>query len=247
MSNAAARFLVPTLFTGAFLAACADPAEAPTCPEGTVLVGNQCAPPVELAASDGRTVGEGGGGSGPVDAGATIDAGDAPVALPFFVETFYVMSGFFSENQAATVDRRECSGVSGTKDGATCMELTFSANGDRFGGFFWQFPADNFGAMPGLQIAPGATQVRFRAWGDTGSETVKFGVGIDNDQPNSDGFNVETDVLTLTTEPTEYSIDISGVTYDRVVGAFAWIVEDMDGQGTTRFFIDNIEWTDVQE
>lgn len=230
------------------LLGCAKAPEAPSCPAGTERAGVQCLPKVDLAPTDPRTlISPGDAGPGP-DAGPRPDAGEprdggGGVNLPFFIEEHYAMTGFFSETQAATVDRQDCSGVSGTKAGATCMRITFVPNGDAYGGFFFQNPENNWGQMPGLNIPPGAQQVRLRAWGAAGGESLKFGAGINNQEPFDDGFNVETNAIALTTTPTDYFVDLRGVSYSTVAGGFSWVVETPSGTGNVTFFLDNIEWT----
>jgi hypothetical protein len=78
--------------------------------------------------------------------------------------------------------------------------------------------------------------VSFYAWGDTGTEVVKFLVGIGD----ADGFAVETADTSLNTEPTQYSIDLSGQSIGaEVVGGFGWV----SGEGeVVTFFVDDIQW-----
>lgn len=224
--------------------ACTQAPTVSVCPEGTERAGAQCVPSVPLAPPDSRQVVPLGDAGPRPDLGVEQpDAGPSEVTLPFFIEEHYTMSGFFSENQAATVDRQDCAGVDGTKPGATCMRISFTPNGDTFGGFFFQNPADNWGQQPGLVIPAGAKQIRVRAWGAAGGETVKFGAGIDNQEPFSDGFNTETNTIVLTTEPTEYFVDLRGQTYSSVAGGFSWVAETPSGTGSITFFLDNIEWT----
>jgi hypothetical protein len=238
--------------------------QPPGCPEGTELVGNQCAPNHPLAPTDPRVlIGEPDGGDAPdpepsmqPDPEPSMQPDPEPevpgdVTLPFFLEEYFAMAGFFTSDGigSPTTDRTPCVGVEGTAAGANCFRIVFTPGGATFGGFYWHYLGEadgssfNWGQYPGLDIPQGAQQIKFRAWGENGGERVKFGAGIDNAEPFSDGFTKEL-VRTLTTEPTEYFIDLRDITYSSVTGAFFWAVETPSGTGSVTFYVDNIEWTD---
>ena len=166
---------------------------------------------------------------------------DNGLAVPFWIDDHYIMSGFFP-GPPGTVDVVEnCDGAAGTDPSSVCRRITVTPNGLTFAGFFFQYPANNWGAQPGLLVAPGASQITFRAWGATGSESVKFGAGIDNAEMYSDGWNIEIIPAPLPTVPTEYSVDISNVSYELVAGGFLWVVE-LDGSTPVTFYLDNVRW-----
>jgi len=237
-----------SLTTLLLCAGCSGEVVAERCPEGTERQLNRCVPPSTLAPATPRDAGpvpDAGPlpDSGPApDAGMLPDAGQGVVAVPFYVDQYYAMSGFFPGPPGVVDIAEGCSGFTGTHPDAVCRRITFTPNSGTFGGFFFQYPADNWGAEPGLAIAPGATKITFRAWGALGGESMKFGAGINNTEANSDGWAVESAPMVLGTEPTELSVDITGVGYGSVVGAFLWVAETPDGSTPVTFFLDNVRW-----
>src|SRR6185436_1946833 len=98
-----------------------------------------------------------------------------------------------------------------------CHKFTYTpvANADgavSWGGVYWQYPVNNWGAMPGKRIAPGATKVTFTASGAAGGEVVKFLAGGIVGMANNDTVNA-TFTIALTTTPTPYLIDLTGQIY----------------------------------
>ena len=89
----------------------------------------------------------------------------------------------------------------------------------------------------GFEVPDGANVLSFYAWGTTGDEKVSFLVGMG---PTIDGFELKLADVALTTEPKQYTIDVSRVRYRKVVGGFGWVA----GGRTTPlvFFIDDIQW-----
>jgi hypothetical protein len=90
-----------------------------------------------------------------------------------------------------------------------------------WGGVYWQYPVNNWGPLPGKNIEPGATRVTFYAAGNKGGEVVDFLAGGIVGGPCPD-FPAVHLIVSLTTTMTQYSIDLSGITYTSVIGAFAW-------------------------
>jgi hypothetical protein len=221
----------------------------------------------------GGTGGAGGAMALIPDAGETFDPcapTGQPLALPLVVDDHFVLSGYFAGPDAVTAANlppppaqgailaEACAARPANPAGhfGACHQFTFQAlatAGDppaAFGGIFWQGPADNWGALPGIAVAPGAVAARFRAWGAAGGEVVSFNAGGIND-PNlacrdsvdrgGPGSNVS---LTLTTTPTDYAIPLTGETYEKgVLGAFNWAVAVTSTDEQVSFFVDDLRWT----
>jgi hypothetical protein len=121
-----------------------------------------------------------------------------------------------------------------------CWTVTYTPTGPGdWAGVDWQYPGNNWGGSNGLVIPAGATRVTFVAWGDVGTEKVSFNVGYGLGSP--DGFGASAPDRYLTTVPTPYSIDITGVTYtcSSVRMGFGWVA----GGGTAQtFHIADIRW-----
>ncbi len=146
--------------------------------------------------------------------------------------------------------------------GATCIENRFYANGNNWGGFYWQNgvlegeetqPKLNWGTYPnaGLNLS-GATRITFRARGAAGGEIVEFfafGVGR-NEQtgapiesfPDSSP-KVSMGNVTLSADWEEYSIYIDGVDLTYVLGGFGWVIDPADNNGQdVVFYLDDIRY-----
>ena len=183
----------------------------------------------------------------------TTDAVDLdPVAfggctvLPVVVDGFYAASGFFGD--AAGIAVVEACPTRGGDGAGACRTWTYTRGGMGFGGVFWQFPENNFGAEPGFPMPRGATRVSFSAWGAAGGETLKFLVGYGpNELGERDGFALETADIALTTTPTDYTISLVGVDYDTVGGGFGWVAGLPEGTGPITFYVDDVQWERVPE
>ncbi|MCC6619871.1 MAG: hypothetical protein IT385_01370 [Deltaproteobacteria bacterium] len=172
----------------------------------------------------------------------TTDSGDTgPVgpALPFFVDAYYVMSGYMG---SGAVDVADCGAATPADTGAgACFKITWTpASGTTadWTGFYFQYPENNWGDAPGLDLPPGAERVSFRAWGDVAGVSANFAVGIQA----ADGFQIESGYQTLGTTPLERSISLAGRTYTDVAGAFAWFLDNPKAQGEVVLYLDDIQW-----
>jgi len=176
-----------------------------------------------------------GGGAGTVSATggaggtATTGAGGSgavlgPAApLPVVVDDLFTPTGFMGDGAmpGAIVlgnGPTDCTTrAPGTAIGK-CSKFTYTpivASLMGWGGVWWQNSPNNWGMMPGQHIEAGATKVTFYAAGAKGGEVVSFiasGVGMGAD-PYQDPGKVELGNQVLTTTMTQYSIDLTGLTY----------------------------------
>jgi hypothetical protein len=111
-------------------------------------------------------------------------------------------------------------------------------------GVYWQYPANNWGAKVGKEIAAGATKVSFYAASDAGGEKVRFIVGgmnsaKDDTLPYSDPFTASA-TITLTTSWTKYEIPLTE-SYQDVIGGFAWSLTTSATAPVT-FYLDDVRW-----
>jgi hypothetical protein len=94
----------------------------------------------------------------------------------------------------------------------------------------------NWGLEPGLNIAPGATQISFRVAGETAGASVKFKAGA-----GTDTFGAQEVAVTTTTTWQSASLSLTGQDYGTsVLGGFAWALADTTK--TVTFYLDNILW-----
>ncbi len=176
--------------------------------------------------------------------------------LPVVVDAFFAPSGYMEDarNGNATMtpafdgDDTTCGGNRAPGGRGFCHTVTFTAwamGGIMWGGVFWQYPANNWGTQPGLQVAPGAMQVHFKARGDKGGETVGFFAGIkpkNAPAPNADGFEITNTDKKLTTDWQDFTLPLPpGSSYSGgLVGPFAWGVGANGNTLPVKFYIDDI-------
>jgi hypothetical protein len=165
--------------------------------------------------------------------------GDAPATLPLAADALFADSGYMGDgaNPGAIVDAQTCPVRAGNRQGK-CHQFTYTPGSVGWGGIYWQFPANNWGTQTGQVIPAGAQSISFWAWGAHGGETITFFAGL---QPY-DGFYVASVPIALTTTPTQYTLNLSKVTYGKVIGGFGWS-EQAQGNVASTFYVDDIEWT----
>jgi len=225
------------------LGAC-DPEDDDKTPEPQADAGTQ----PDSGTPDSGPVDSGTPDAGPVDSG-TPDAGEPPpdagvpdagptTLLPLTVDGHWAPSGYMGDGELGTiVSAPECAATRpGTAKG-DCHKFTYTASNNGWGGVWWQYPELNWGDLPGFEVPDGASVLSFYAWGAQGGEVVKFLVGMST---KADGFSLDTGDQTLTTEPKEYTIDVSRVRYRKVVGGFGWVAGGKPSPMV--FYIDDIQW-----
>jgi hypothetical protein len=117
-----------------------------------------------------------------------------------------------------------------------------------YGGVFWLAgSATNWGVAAGVNVAPGAQTVKFRAWGAVGGEVVTFSAGGVTGTTCLDSVTFGTMGAlkqTLTTTPTDYVFTIAPQTYPMgVIGGFSWSTENASTTVPVTFYVDDIRWT----
>lgn len=130
--------------------------------------------------------------------------------------------------------------------GKTCIKITYNnraSNGARWAGIYWQNPANNWGnvAAAGFDLT-GATKLTFWARGERGGENIEFFKvgGIQGEHGDSAEANIGP--VVLTTEWTQYTIDLSGKNLSHIIGGFAWSTNlSLNPLGCT-FYLDDIRY-----
>jgi hypothetical protein len=121
-------------------------------------------------------------------------------------------------------------------------------------GVAWQYPANNWGTLPGYAIPAGATQVTFSVRGAAGGEVVSFWVGGTNtgnaptaDAPCADPLSASVQVM-LKKAWGQYTIPLGGASYaSGVLTGFGFTVNTADQPPSSRggkatFYIDDVRW-----
>ncbi len=124
--------------------------------------------------------------------------------------------------------------------GKSCMKCEFKSD-HGFGGVVWQSPANDWGEQPGGFDLTGAKKLTFWARGDAGGETVSFSLGIlGKDKKYHDSAVAKLPGQTLSTDWTQYSIDLAGKDLTDIKTGFCWVVESK-GKPVT-FYLDDIRF-----
>jgi hypothetical protein len=188
----------------------------------------------------------------------------------------YVPSGYEGDYTAISMPNDPTCGGNRAVAGAigSCHPVTYTpvtpgtmlGNGTSaqgWAGVVWQFPANNWGAMPGYAIPAGATKVTFYAKGAAGGEVIAFnaaGFGVGNipsaSDPCSDTIAGTLPKQTLTTTWTQYTIPLqypnpAVMSYSGgVLNGFTFVLATGDQVGgggdggpPVKFFVDDIQWS----
>ena len=158
-------------------------------------------------------------------------------------DNHFVPSGFMPDGRCLTIDDRW---QENCHSGKTCIKIVFdvecSKEGSKWGGIYWQNPANNWGNRKGGFDLTGATKLSFWARGEIGNERIeefKMG-GTTGDYPDTDTAMIGP--VILSSEWKEYSIDLRGKDLSYISGGFAWSTNvDVNPEGCT-FYLDDIKY-----
>ena len=170
-----------------------------------------------------------------------------PRSLPLVVDSFYVASGFMGEGGTGAVRALPCPAdhlppsAQGQCHGFAYSPAPGLPETMSWAGVAWQFPAFNWGAVPGLDIAPGASRVTFCAWGAQGDEIVDFFAGL---TAPVDEVSVRLAFVHLAATPRRYALDLRGATYGKgVISGFGWTINGANvARPPATFFVTDIAW-----
>jgi hypothetical protein len=146
-------------------------------------------------------------------------------------------------------DPTDCSGDRSPAAIGTCYKFTYMPvpGGLGWGGVYWQYPANNWGNMPGLDVASGATKVSFWAKGAAGGEVLEIvaggiGIGATPVPPYPDKIKGD-QKFTLTSSWAQYSLTLPAGSYSPLLGGMAWAMGTATiTSGSASFSIDSMQW-----
>jgi hypothetical protein len=190
------------------------------------------------------------------------------IRLPFLVDDYFVPNGCFGDancqNGVIEINGRGC--PAGVPPGqSVCRAFTYQplATGtpgyQGFLGVLFQDVGpkgeDDIGRVPGLAVEPGAQRVTFSARVALGAGVqgatiaVAFRAGGANNWegntdpalPYKDDFGVPQDAV-LTTTFQRVEIDLSGVSYRKVVSPFGWAIESAGRTDAIELDIADVRW-----
>jgi hypothetical protein len=169
-----------------------------------------------------------------------------PVELPFVVYkeqgpgNHYIPSGRMGDTSDI---RMTYASFDNPYEGETSIKVIYSANmlqGAGWAGIFWQNPANNWATEPdaGYNLT-GATRLTLWARGEKGGEIVEFKMGgIIGEYGDSD--SASTGPVQLTTDWTQYSIDLSGLDLSYIIGGFCFSISAVENSDGAVFYLDDI-------
>ncbi len=157
-------------------------------------------------------------------------------------DNHYTPSGYMGDHSDISLN---ASSFENPYSGTTCIKVVYSnvaSQGARWGGVYWQNPANNWGDRQGGYDLTGATKVTFWAKGEKGSERIeefKIG-GVTGIYSDSDIAGIGP--VELTNEWQKYEIDLRGKDLTYISGGFCWGTNlDVNPEGVT-FYLDDIRY-----
>ncbi len=189
-----------------------------------------------------------------------------PLAEPFAVSEFFSPSGHMGDGAVPgplTLDIDENCKDRPPGARGDCYRFTYVPSTQLWAGVYWQYPSNNWGTEHGWPVAqradeagvlPVFTTVKFMAASNVPADasgnalSVQFIVGgINGGFAFSDDFKFSTFKTDISTEWKAYSIDISGVPFSSVIGAFCWVTSYPSGSDPQALpahvlYLDDIVW-----
>jgi hypothetical protein len=158
-------------------------------------------------------------------------------------QNHYIPSGFMPDGKCLTFTDTWSENC---QSGKTCIKIVYdidcSKQSLKWVGVYWQNPANNWGDKKGGFDLTGANKLTFWAKGERGGERIeefKIG-GITRDYPDSDSAMIGP--VILTSEWTQYTIDLRGKDLSYISGGFAWATNvDVNPQSCT-FYLDELKY-----
>ena len=164
-----------------------------------------------------------------------------PLSIPMTVDDHFAgRAGFGPDGPPLHTEDDMCPMRAGGENG-TCHRFTWDGTGGAFTGAFW-IDGTGFDDLNGIEVASGATEVTFWAWGDSGGEVIEFGAGLNNPDLGEAGGTRR--FITLSDAPAQYTVSLEGLgDYTEVRGAFLLaIASESNPEGAT-VYVDDIQWT----
>jgi hypothetical protein len=156
--------------------------------------------------------------------------GYADAMLPMTVKNWFTASSYMGDGAGPQAlypsPPPPCLNRAHSEAVGNCHRFEYRPGAEGRTGVFWQQPADNWGDAGELAIIipVGAQSIQFCAWSDTPDTVVKFMAGL---RTSIDGFTTKIVNISLSTEPTEYTLDPGNASYSDVVAAFNWYADVM--------------------
>ncbi|MEM1022197.1 MAG: Ig-like domain-containing protein [Myxococcota bacterium] len=154
-------------------------------------------------------------------------------------------AGFGESGANSHTEDDQCPMRSSAEAVGVCHRIVWDGS-ETFTGAFW-LDGSGFGDNVAVNIAAGATAVRFSAWGAAGGERIEFGAGLENNMGGgvSDMGSVR-EFFVLGDAPTEYSIPLANLgdytMSGGVAAGFIFAMGQVDLPTGGEIYIDDIRW-----
>jgi hypothetical protein len=189
-----------------------------------------------------------------------------PLTEPFPVSQFFSPSGHMGDGAVPgplTLDINENCKERPPGARGDCYRFTYVPSVQLWAGVYWQYPSNNWGTQHGWPIGqradeagilPVFTTVKFKAASNVEFDSVGSALsaqfivgGINGGFAYSDDFKFSIFKSDISTDWKDYSIDISGVPFSTVIGAFCWVTNyPMNTDPATApvhiLYLDDIVW-----
>jgi hypothetical protein len=153
--------------------------------------------------------------------------------LPYKITDEFIASGYMGDKVKFIKNS-----TNNPFSGETCIEISYTASNQLWGGLFWQRPANNWCQKPGVDLSKrGFTKLSFWARGLNGDEEIKFIVGHDC----GDSVNKEK-LIKLENTWQQYSIDLSDSDLSNITGAFGFSIDSKAQSGSVTFYLDDVQF-----
>lgn len=123
-----------------------------------------------------------------------------------------------------------------------CVKVTYTPGDSGWGGIYLQYPAGNWGALPGRNLS-GYRKLTFWARADSGG-VVEFKAGgiYDPRLKYRDSFEVSKGAVSLGRDWRLIEMDLTGRDLTSVIGGFAWVASKGANPRGTTFYLDDVEY-----
>jgi hypothetical protein len=169
-------------------------------------------------------------------------------------ENHFYPSGWMGDWSDLTVDEN-C--TSNPYSAPSCIKISYSAQasqGAGWAGIYWQFPANNWGSLPGGYDLSGATKLTFWARADLPLGTTHTGPieflcgGINRPLSGIPGFTNQDSFVSpslwtkLTSTWQQFTINLTGLDLANVIGGFCWVTSASNNPAGCVIYLDDIRF-----
>jgi exo-beta-1,3-glucanase (GH17 family) len=175
-----------------------------------------------------------------------------PANLPLYIYNDYgsELNSFYPTGWMGAMSNLEMDEniTTNPQSGISCIRINYNNNDKTWAGIYWQFPLNNWGDYAGYKIENAKQDISIIFWakGEKGGESIEFKTGgIDSGKEFKDSYGpISSDVITLTNQWKQYSINTSRKNIDMLLGGFCFTASNAGNPEGCVFYLDSIVITD---